>query len=203
MKAPNLSEILRAGLTQENLDLPLERFLAYIELLDTWNRTYNLTAIRDKKAMITHHLLDSLAILPWIKGPRILDVGSGAGLPGIPLALACPHWQVVLLDSLGKKTRFLREAKRVLSLDNVQIVQTRVEAYRPAEGFDTVTSRAFSTLSQMLLLTRDLVVEKGVWLAMKGRIPQEELAALSRPYRVESYTVLGIEGERCCIVVER
>lgn len=182
--------------------LPVEPFITYLTLLNKWNKAYNLTAIRSLEGMVTHHVLDSLAILPWIKGPQLLDVGTGAGLPGIPLALAVPSLNVVLLDSNGKKIRFLREVKRTLELTNVEIVQTRAEAYHPPSGFDTVTSRAFSTLESFVHWTRHLLSEKGIWLAMKGRYPDTELEAMNTPYRVETYTVPGIIGDRCCVIIE-
>lgn len=197
-----IADLLNEGIRQLGLQIPSDGLLHYLNLLHKWNHAYNLTAVRDLDAMVTRHLLDSLAILPWIKGNRLLDVGSGAGLPGIPLALAAPELHVVLLDSNGKKIRFLQEVKRVLALDNVDIVQTRVENYHPSQGFDTVTSRAFSDLSQMINWTQHLVAASGIWLAMKGRYPEAELATIHRPYQVETYSVAGIDGERCCVIVE-
>ncbi len=193
---------LHEGLRQLGLHLPTDGLLQYINLLHKWNHAYNLTAIRDPESMVIRHLLDSLAILPWVKGHRVLDVGSGAGLPGIPLALARPELHVVLLDSNGKKIRFLQEVKRALRLNNVEIVQTRVESYHQAHGFDTVTSRAFSTLAQMIHLTKHLVAGDGIWLAMKGRHPEAELEAIHHPFRVEPYQIAGLDGERCCVIVE-
>ena len=183
-------------------DLPTEPFVAYLNLLHKWNKAYNLTAIRELDNMVTHHVLDSLAIRPWIKGPRLLDVGTGAGLPGIPLAIAEPDLQVVLLDSNGKKIRFLREVKRSLSLSNVEIVQSRAETYHPTAGFDTVTSRALSDLESLVHWTQHLIAGDGIWLAMKGRYPETELAAMTHSYRVEPYTVPGLIGERCCVIID-
>jgi len=194
---------LQDGIDQLGLQVPVQPLLTYLGLLHKWNHAYNLTAIRDIDSMVTRHLLDSLAILPWIKAPKLLDVGTGAGLPGIPLAIGLPDVQVVLLDSNGKKVRFLQEVKRVLSLNNVEIVQTRAENYHPAHGFDTVTSRAFSDLKQMVDWTEHLIAPNGIWLAMKGRCPETELAAITYPYRVEQYAVAGVEGERCCIIIEK
>lgn len=190
------------GLEQFNLGQLSKPLFHYLSLLNKWNAAYNLTAIRDLDSMISKHLLDSLAIIPWLKGSRILDVGTGAGLPGIPLAIAQPDRQFTLLDSNGKKVRFLQEVKRHLSLNNLEVVQFRVENYHPDQGFDTVTSRAFSSLEQMVHWTQHLIAKQGIWLAMKGRCPDEELAALKYPYRVESYTVQGIEGERCCVLID-
>lgn len=193
---------LSDGLAQLGVQVPVEPLLDYLTLLDKWNHAYNLTAVRGMDAMVARHVLDSLAILPWVTGSRLVDVGTGAGLPGIPLAIARPECGVVLLDSNGKKIRFLNEVKRTLSLDNVEIVQTRVENYHPARGFDTVISRAFSDLNQMIRWTGHLLAADGIWLAMKGRVPASELASISHPYRVESYSVAGVDGERCCVIIE-
>lgn len=193
---------LLQGMKGLGLDFSCDKLLQYLSLLYKWNQAYNLTAVRDMDSMVTRHLLDSLAILSWVKGPRVLDVGTGPGLPGIPLALANPALQVVLLDSNGKKIRFLQEVKRALALDNIEIVQSRVENYLPTQGFDTVTSRAFSDLQHMLAGTHHLIAADGIWLAMKGRHPDAELASIDRCYHIESYTVAGVDGERCCVIIE-
>ncbi len=198
----SLELLLKQGLEQFNLSSLSTSLLHYLLLLDKWNAAYNLTAIRDKESMITKHLLDSLAVLPWLHGDSILDVGSGAGLPGIPLAIAQPDRHFVLLDSNGKKVRFLQEVKRQLALRNLEIVQFRVENYHPAQGFDTLISRAFSSLEQMIYWTQHLIAAQGIWLAMKGRYPDEELKSLNKNYRVQSYTVEGLEGERCCVLID-
>jgi len=190
------------GLMKLNLNLPVESFLAYLELMNTWNRAYNLTAIQDPLARVSRHILDSLAILPWLEGSRIIDVGTGAGLPGIPLAIARPQDTVVLLDSNGKKTRFLCEVKRALSLKNVEIIHMRAEQYQPAEPFDTVMSRAFSELNQMISWTKHLIAPEGVWLAMKGRYPAEELSQLQYATQVHSYRVPDVDGERTCVIIK-
>lgn len=202
MNEQAITERLIEGMRHQNLDFPVAGLVQYLLLLQKWNQAYNLTAIRDMDSMITLHILDSLAILPWVHGTRLLDVGTGAGLPGIPLALARPDLQVVLLDSNGKKVRFLQEVKRALALNNVDIVQTRVENYHPTHGFDTVTSRAFSDLQQMLTNTEHLIAQNGIWLAMKGRYPQAELVNMTRPYLIQQYTVEGLDGERCCVIVQ-
>ncbi|MBA3537840.1 MAG: 16S rRNA (guanine(527)-N(7))-methyltransferase RsmG [Tatlockia sp.] len=200
--AQSSAQLLENGLDVLGLEMAINPLLSYLLLLQKWNKAYNLTAIRDLDAMITRHLLDSLAILPWIKGKRVLDIGSGAGFPGIPLALANPDLELVLLDSNGKKTRFLEEIKRTLQLKNVEIVLSRVENYHPAFDFDTLTSRAFSELAQMIKWTQHLIRPNGIWLAMKGRIPETELTSIHLPYQVKSYTVPGLDGERCCIIIE-
>ncbi|RUQ88820.1 16S rRNA (guanine(527)-N(7))-methyltransferase RsmG [Legionella septentrionalis] len=199
----SIAKKLKDGMQQLGINASAESLLHYLQLLQKWNKAYNLTAIQDLSAMVTRHVLDSLAVVPWVKGTRVLDVGSGAGLPGIPLALVRPELEVVLLDSNGKKTRFLHEVKRVLSLHNVDIVQTRVESYHPAQGFDTVISRAFSDLQQMIKWTHHLVAEDGIWLAMKGRRPEAELTAIPYAYQVESYKIAGMDGERCCVIISK
>jgi 16S rRNA (guanine527-N7)-methyltransferase len=199
-QSPELT-YLKNGLNQLGLASDPAPFMEYLLLLQKWNRSYNLTAIRDLPNMVTRHLLDCLAILPWVKKKRVLDVGTGAGLPGIPLALCNPELHVTLLDSNGKKIRFLHEVKRILGLDNIEIVQTRVECYRPNQGFDTVTSRAFSDLAQMLKWTSHLIDNQGIWLAMKGRYPETELASVNLPYQVKTYTVPGLDGKRCCVII--
>lgn len=197
----DVGQQLEKGIAHLGVSVDAEKLSNYLTLLDKWNHVYNLTAVRDVSDMANLHILDSLAILPWVKGPRIVDVGTGPGLPGIPLAIAAPELQVSLLDSNGKKIRFLQEAKRVLRLDNVEIVQSRAEIYRPDQGFDTVVSRAFSNLQQMLEWTKHLVAPHGIWLAMKGRPPSEELEEISQPSKVETYKVPGVEGERCCVII--
>lgn len=198
----DIQEQLSLGLEQFNLKHLTEQLFNYLRLLNKWNDAYNLTAVRDLQGMVNKHILDSVAILPWIKGRHIIDVGTGAGLPGIPLAIAQPEQQFVLLDSNGKKTRFLNEVKRQLDLKNLEVVQSRVENYHPKQGFDTVVSRAFSSLEQMIFWTQHLIAHQGVWLAMKGRYPDAELAAIQHSYHVQEYTVKGIEGERCCVLID-
>jgi 16S rRNA (guanine527-N7)-methyltransferase len=171
---------LDRGLAELGLELPVgarERLLDYVALLVKWNRTYNLTAIRDPLAMVAHHLLDSLAVLPHLPlartGARLADAGSGAGLPGIPLALARPQWRVALAESSQKKAAFLRQAAIELALENVEVHEGRVEAWRPATLFDVVISRAFAALTEFLALCRHLVAPSGVLAAMTGAAPAE------------------------------
>lgn len=197
-----LNQILDNGLKSLGITIPDSKpLMDYLQLLQKWNKAYNLTAIRDPQEMLKKHILDSLAILTWVKGPRVIDVGSGAGLPGIPIAIARPEFHCVLLDSNGKKTRFLNEVKRQLRLTNLEVVQFRVENYRPEQGFDTVVSRAFSSIEQMLNWTQHLNADEGISLAMKGRHPEEELIAIKTAYHVKNYNVPGIEGERCCVII--
>jgi 16S rRNA (guanine527-N7)-methyltransferase len=180
--------------------------LTYVQLLDKWNQVYNLTAIRDPREMITRHLLDSLAVVPFIKGPRVLDVGTGAGLPGIPLAIALPDLEFVLVDSVAKKTRFLVQAVAELGLKNVTVETRRVENHLPGDLFDTVISRAFSHLAAFVAATGPLCRPGGVLLAMKGRYPQDELATVPAGYQVREVarvTVPGLDEERHVVCLGR
>lgn len=154
------------------------QLLSYIELLLKWNKAYNLTAVRDPAQMVTRHLLDSLAIVPFVTAGPCLDVGTGAGLPGVPLAIMQPEREIHLLDSNGKKTRFLFQVKTELALDNMAVHQARVESFEPQQRFEAITSRAFATLSDMYLGCRHLLSTAGRCLAMKGVDPGEELAEL-------------------------
>lgn len=171
-----------------------QQLLDYLALLFKWNRVFNLSAVRDPAQMVARHLLDSLAIVSWVQGPRVLDVGTGAGLPGIPLAIALPEIQFVLLDSNGKKTRFVQQAVAELGLPNVSVEQARVEAFRDARGFDTITSRAFADLHDKLRLTSHLRAPGGRWLAMKAGL--EELERQALPEGLEATVVpLRVPGE--------
>lgn len=203
-----LQEQLAAGAAALGLNLPdgaEAKLLAYLALLDKWNRVYNLTAVRDTERMVSHHLLDSLAAVPFFQGETALDVGSGGGLPGIPLAIARPELQVTLIDSIAKKTAFLLQAKTELGLANLQVVTSRVEDFKPETKFDAITSRAFSDLKEFVTLTRHLLSPTGHWLAMKGLIPHEELVSLPGWTRVSANHALavpGLEASRHLIVLE-
>lgn len=203
----DLAGDLAAALTQSGLHLSAEqqeRLLAYLRLLAKWNKTYNLTAIEEPERMLTHHLLDSLAILSYVKAGRLLDVGSGGGLPGIPLAVAMPGLEVTLLDTSGKKCAFLRQVVIELELKQVEVVHARVEDYRAQPCFTQVASRAFSELAEFIRLTRHLLCADGEWLAMKGVYPNEELAQLNTA-RVKAdfkLSVPGLEADRHLIIME-
>jgi 16S rRNA (guanine527-N7)-methyltransferase len=171
-----------------------QRLLAFVRLLAKWNAAYNLTAVRDPQAMITRHLLDSLVLLPYLQGPRVLDIGTGPGLPGIPLAIARPDCSFTLLDANAKKTRFVTQAVGELGLKNVDVVQTRVENYRPVEKFDTLVARALSSIADMLTSARHLCAPGGRFLAMKGVYPEEELAAIPADYVVSEVVALKVPG---------
>jgi len=185
MSLPNLSAVaqrLDQGLGQLAITPEAsqrERLLALVGLLHKWNRAYNLTAVREPIDMVSRHLLDSASVLPFVRGPRVLDVGAGPGLPGLVLAILAPELDVTLLDSNGKKVRFQRQAVMELGLANVTPIQARVEAFEaPAGGFDQVISRAFASLKDFVDLTRPLVADDGQWLAMKGPAVDDELKLL-------------------------
>ncbi len=182
------------------------RLLAFVELLLQWNKAYNLTAVRDPDEVLTKHLLDSLAVLPFVAGSPVLDVGTGAGLPGIPLALALPDTRFVLLDSNGKKTRFITHAAAVLPLPNVTAVQARIEDYRPEAPFATVLSRAFASLGDFVGLAGHACMPGGRLLAMKGAPEPAELRELPAGYRLEGVHPLkvpGLEAEHCVVEIRR
>ncbi|MDA7851940.1 16S rRNA (guanine(527)-N(7))-methyltransferase RsmG [Porticoccaceae bacterium] len=186
--------------------LQRDQLLAYLELLISWNKAYNLTAIRDPAQMIALHLLDSLTVLPHVTGEHLIDVGTGAGLPGIPLAIMYPDKQFTLLDSNGKKTRFLFQVRCHLGLTNVTEIQSRVEQHQPRECYDAVLSRAFTSIADMVDKCHHLLAAQGVFLAMKGKFPQSELSEVAKDYKVETSHTLqvpGVEGERHLIVIGR
>ncbi len=197
---------LTTGLTGLSLtlsELQISSLLVYIQLIAKWNKAYNLTAVRGPLEMIDLHLLDSLAILPHLPGGRIADIGTGAGIPGIPLAICRPNCQFTLVDSNSKKTRFVQQAVLELKLSNVEVVHSRVEQLTPAIPFNAVLTRAFASLPDIVCLTGHLLAENGVLLAMKGQMPSEELAALNIVSQVIPLHVPGIEAERCLIRIER
>ncbi len=162
-----------------------ERLIHLLDLMRKWNRAYNLTSRKGMDDMVARHLLDSLALLPYLHGSRLIDVGSGAGLPSIPLALVCPERQFVSLDCVTKKGRFRTQAMIELGLKNMEVVTSRVEAYRPEQRFDSVISRAFATIEDMLSVSGHLLGSGGRFLAMKGVYPEAELAQIPAAYRVE------------------
>ena len=197
MPATSLATALQDGLAHlPGPDLAADqqsKLLAYLDLLAHWNRAYNLTAIRDPADMIPRHLLDSLSVLPWVSGSRLLDAGSGAGLPGVPLAIARGDLEVVLLDSAGKKIRFLNQVVRELRLPNARPVQSRLESWEPDAGFDMIISRAFSSLAAFAQAARHLAGAARL-LAMKGRYPAAELDDLPGWVQVQSVEKLRVPG---------
>jgi 16S rRNA (guanine527-N7)-methyltransferase len=199
---------LESGLTALGLPArPLaDRLLDYLALLDRWNKTYNLTAVRDPREMLTRHLLDSLSMWPHVAPGKLADLGTGPGLPGIPLALAVPGLQVTLVESISKKTRFLREVVRQLGLDNVRVLDSRAEAVAEPGAYDQITARAMDTLAGILAVGGHLLAPGGRLLAMKGQRPDAEIAALPPGWRVESVQALavpGLEGDRHLVTVTR
>jgi 16S rRNA (guanine527-N7)-methyltransferase len=215
----SLKSELRQGAAALGLsldDAALGKLLDYLALLAKWNRVYNLTALRDPEEMLSHHLVDSLAIVEPIRrmlarqglaaaagGLRILDVGSGGGLPGVVLAAVQPDWQVSCVDTVAKKASFIRQAAAELRLPNLHALHARVEALGESAGrFDIVTSRAFASLADFTTLSRAALAEHGVWLAMKGKQPDAEIAALSadvQVFHVEQLQVPGLDAQRCLV----
>ena len=200
---------LAPGLEALGIALPAggeAHLLEFVELLQHWNQAYNLTAVRDPGEMVVKHLLDSLAVLPYVRGTPVEDVGAGAGLPGIPLAIALPDTRFVLLDSNGKKTRFMVQAAASLKLHNVEVVQSRAEDYRPVVPFATVISRAFASLGEFLRLAGQGCASGGRLLAMKGAYPDEELRDIPEGFRllgVRALKVPGLNAERCVVEIEK
>ncbi len=194
--------ILISGLETLNLSFKpeqIEQLLAFIKLIAKWNKAYNLTAVRNNEDMARLHILDSLAILPHIEGKRVIDIGTGAGLPGIPLAIFLPEVEFVLLDSNAKKTRFVQQVILELKLKNVSVIHSRVEDYQPKLGFDIITTRAFTNLADMVKMTAHLLSPNGVLLAMKGLIPEAELAEINAKTTLIPIKVPEVEAERCLV----
>ncbi|HPR46070.1 MAG TPA: 16S rRNA (guanine(527)-N(7))-methyltransferase RsmG [Ottowia sp.] len=184
----------------------LDQLLAYVDLLARWNKVYNLTAVREPAEMLTHHLLDSLAVIGPLRrqtvgrSTRLLDVGSGGGLPGVVIAICCPEIEVSCVDAVAKKTAFIQQVAGTLGLPGLRSVHARVENL--VERFDVVTSRAFATLADFTTWSVGALAEDGVWMAMKGRTPQEEIDALPATvevFHVEQLTVPGLGAERCLV----
>ena len=199
---------LEQGLQEMEIDLSagqLQQLLGYLTLLQKWNRRFNLTAVRHPGEMVSRQLLDSLSIIDLLRGSCVLDVGSGPGLPGIPLAIARPEVHFTLLDSNGKKARFMEQARMELGLGTVTVVRDRVEVFQPPALFDTITSRAFASLRKMVELTPHLLTEGGRYLAMKGAVPREEIEAMEEmggQLTIQSLAVPGNQGERHAILWE-
>ncbi|MEE8222335.1 MAG: 16S rRNA (guanine(527)-N(7))-methyltransferase RsmG [Nitrosomonadaceae bacterium] len=207
----NLATQLADGIAALEIALPHEaqaRLLQYLMLVKKWSQVYNLTAVRQPEAMLSQHLFDSLVVLPHMVGPHVADVGSGAGLPGIPLALVRPDWHVVLFESNHKKAIFLQQARIELGLKNVEVVAERVESFQPTEKFDTVISRAFSSLVVFVKLAGHLCREGGGGkiVAMKGACPQEDLAQFPAQFAIDKVfpvMVPGLEAKRHLVIIKR
>lgn len=196
--------ILEQGIKDAKLDISAQtqqRLLDYLVLMQKWNKVHNLTAVRDADEMVTLHLLDSLVVLPFIDAKHLLDVGSGAGLPGIPLAICLPDLQVTVIDSNSKKVSFMRQAKAELGIANLEVLGGRVEEIAPTRKFEIIISRAFSDLSLFIYLTHHMLDAQGKWLAMKGVYPEVELAELAvktgvTASKVEVLNVPGLDAQR-------
>jgi 16S rRNA (guanine527-N7)-methyltransferase len=201
-----IQKTLQEGITTLGITVPdsfTPKIQEFIALLIKWNKSYNLTAITDPSDIVTRHILDSLTILPYIQGDSILDIGSGAGFPGIPCALALPDKQFVLLDSNGKKTRFLTQAILELALPNITVVQSRVEKYRPTKCFDTITARAFSSLETILNQTAQVLCPEGELLVMKGIYPSLELQNIKERTNVIALHVPGLDEQRHLVCIKK
>lgn len=193
----NAGEALAHGAAELHLELSAdirERLMRYVALLKKWNKVYNLTAVQGEQEMVSRHLLDSLAVVPYVEARSILDVGSGAGLPGIPLALALPQSRVSLLDANQKKAAFLRQAAIELALENVKVVCERVETWQTHERFEVVISRAFSDLRKFLALAGRLCAEGGMMAAMQGTYAQDQFARFPREFRLNRVVPLKVPG---------
>jgi 16S rRNA (guanine527-N7)-methyltransferase len=205
----NLKSYLQQALTDnQHIVAPdvQDKFLAYLDLLAKWNKVHNLTSIDDPKQMVMLHILDSLSINRFLHGQRIIDVGTGAGLPGIPLALMRPEKEFVLLDSNNKKTAFLNQVVLDLKIQNVEVVHSRAEEYFPPKCFDSVITRAVSALKEMLQVTAHLVCIDGQFLAMKGVYPEEEIRQVPEEFRVFSIHALrinGLDADRHLVCIEK
>ncbi|NWN90367.1 16S rRNA (guanine(527)-N(7))-methyltransferase RsmG [Marinobacter adhaerens] len=183
-----------------------QQLLAFLALLNKWNRAYNLTAVRNEEEMVSRQLLDSLSILPWVTAGHLLDVGAGGGLPGIPLAIALPDTRFTLLDSNGKKTRFLNQCVLELGLENVDVIHGRAEECKPEHAYSQISSRAFTALDNLVGWCAELLADDGEFLAMKGQYPHDEVAALPDGWQVSSshsLNVPGAAGERHLLIVAR
>ncbi|EAP0000948.1 16S rRNA (guanine(527)-N(7))-methyltransferase RsmG [Salmonella enterica] len=179
--------------------------VAYVDMLHKWNKAYNLTSVRDPAEMVVRHILDSIVVAPYLQGQRFIDVGTGPGLPGIPLAIVLPDAHFTLLDSLGKRVRFLRQVQHELRLENITLVQSRVEAYPSEPPFDGVISRAFASLNDMVSWCHHLPGEKGRFYALKGQLPEDEIASLPDEFSVEFVEKLRVpqlEGERHLVIIK-
>lgn len=194
--------------TDQNISLndkQLVQLVQLVEQLHKWNKAYNLTSVRDPQQMLSRHIVDSLVISPFLAGKHFIDVGTGPGLPGLPLAIANPDKSFVLLDSLGKRIRFIRQVCHQLDIENVVAVQSRVEEYQERNNsFDGVLSRAFASLDDMLTWCSHLPKNNGKFLALKGQYPQRELDELSEQYKIEQISPLnvpGVDGERHIVVI--
>ena len=187
-------------------DQQIDRLIGYVELLHKWNKAYNLTSVRQPEQMLIRHIIDSIVVEPYLQGKSFIDVGTGPGLPGIPLSIVRPDSQFVLLDSLGKRVRFLKQVQHELKLTNITPVQSRVEEYQRENGFDGVISRAFASLQDMLTWCAHLPAENGLFYALKATYPEDEITQLPDNFIVESINKLDIpelDSERHLVIVRK
>lgn len=209
MNSSELKNLLTQKLSQANYvvtEAAQDQLVNYLLLLEKWNQAYNLTSVRDIKEMVVLHILDSLSVAEFIHGKRILDVGTGAGLPGIPLALTQSDREFILLDSNGKKTRFLTHVIQTLNIKNAKVVQARVEEFQSENCFDVVISRAFSAIIDFLEKTKHLCCDDGIFLAMKGNYPEQEVKEISEEFKVlKTYQlkIVGLNAQRHLVVIKR
>jgi 16S rRNA (guanine527-N7)-methyltransferase len=181
------------------------QLVAYVDMLNKWNKAYNLTSVRDPNEMLVRHILDSIVVAPHLQGERFIDVGTGPGLPGIPLSIVRPESHFTLLDSLGKRVRFLRQVQHELKLENIEPVQSRVEDFPSEPPFDGVISRAFASLNDMVSWCKHLPGQNGRFYALKGLVPEDEIAQLPSGFSVENITKLRVpqlEGERHLVIIK-
>ncbi len=203
---PDLSQAIKAQLKHIDIvanDQQVDLFNGYLKLLDKWNKAYNLSAVRDINEMLDRHVIDSLSIAKYIEGERFIDVGTGPGLPGIPLSILYPEHRFSLLDSNGKKTRFLQQAKMELGLENIEVFNERVEQHQSETAYDGVLSRAFASLDDMLQGSAHLCAENGHYYAMKGLYPEMELQAISKPYKVQAIHWADDQPERHLVIISQ
>jgi 16S rRNA (guanine527-N7)-methyltransferase len=202
-----LLTILQRGLVDLQLNIPIEQqyqLIRFVQLMDKWNKAFNLTSVREPQQMVVKHLLDSIVVAPHLSGNRFIDVGTGPGLPGIPLAIILPEKHFTLLDSLGKRVRFMKQVSFELGITNIEPVQSRVEQFQPTARFDGVLSRAFASIKDMLHWCQHLVDSQGVFLALKGQFPQQELDDIPTGFVVSQSIELkvpGLDGERHLIKI--
>lgn len=207
---PQLREKLDRLLSQTDLEvseLQRDQLVGYVQMLNKWNKAYNLTSVRNPMDMLVKHIMDSIVVSPFLVGERFIDVGTGPGLPGIPLAIMNPSYQFTLLDSLGKRIRFTKQVLHEVGINNVEPIQSRVEEFEPEVGFDGVISRAFASMMDMVEWCHHLPkTDQGVFLALKGQLPEDEIAQLPESLAVSQVHVLQVpelEGDRHLIILEK
>lgn len=205
----NLLAQLQQLIQQSDLEVSEQqaiKLVQYVQMMVKWNKAYNLTSVRQPEQMLVKHIMDSIMVAPHLVGSSYIDVGTGPGLPGIPLAIMCAQKHFVLLDSLGKRVRFMKQVGFELGLDNIQPVQSRVEDFQPAMPIDGVLSRAFASLKDMLHWCQHLVDTQGEFLALKGLFPADELAQLPQEYQLKhsiELTIPGLEGSRHLLIINK